>query len=138
MADEISKTNAGLVARFADEVFVKKDLSGLNKYMHEDYIQHNPLVEQGLDGFRRFFRDWFSAVPDFGYTLKKIISDESHVWVYGVYSGTHKGEWLGIPPTNKSYRFAAVDIFRIEDGKLAEHWDVLDTYGLFRQLGIIK
>jgi len=138
MASDIKKTNEELIAKFADEVFVKKDLSGLNKYMHQDYIQHNPLVEQGFDGFRSFFQNWFSGVPDFNYSLKKIISDENHVWVYGTYSGTHKGEWLGIPATNKSYSFDAVDIFRIEDGKLAEHWDVLDIYGLFKQLGVIK
>ncbi len=131
-------THEELIARFADEVFTNKDLSALGKYMHQDYIQHNPLVEQGLEGFRRFFESWFSAVPDFNYSLKKIVSDENHVWVYGAYSGTHRGEWLGIPATNKNYRFDAVDIFRIEDGKLVEHWDVLDIHTLFNQLGVIK
>ena len=51
---------------------------------------------------------------------------------------THKGDCLGIPATGKAYKFDAVDIFRIQDGKLAEHWDVLDVYSLFKQLGTIK
>ena len=80
MASDLSKTNEELIARFADEVFVNKNLSGLNKYMHQNYIQHNPLVDQGLDGFKRFFQSWFSSVPDFNYTLKKIISDKFDVW----------------------------------------------------------
>lgn len=138
MAQNIQETNKELIGKFAEETFVKKDLTKLEKYMHQDYIQHNPLVEQGLEGFRVFFQNWFSGVPDFNYTLKKIIADEDHVWVYGTYSGTHKGDWLGITATNKPYDFDAVDIFRIEDGKLAEHWDVLDIYGLFNQLGVIK
>ena len=70
--------------------------------------------------------------------MKNIIAKDDQVWVYGTYSGTQKGDWLGIPATNKAYSFAAVDIFRIENNKLQEHWDVLDIYGLFKQLGTIK
>jgi predicted ester cyclase len=105
--------------------------------MKKDYIQHNPLVAQGLDGFKTFFSDWFHDVPDFKYELQKIIINDDHIWVYGIYSGTHTGDWLGIPATQKPYSFTAVDIFRVEDGKLAEHWDVLDVYTLFKQLGTI-
>lgn len=133
-----SQTNKQILAEFGAEVFGKKDLSHLNKYMQESYIQHNPLVPQGSAGFKAFFADWFKAVPDWNYTLTKIVSEGDTVWAYGTYAGTQKGDWLGIPATNKSYSINAVDIFRIENGKLAEHWDVLDTYGLFKQLGVIQ
>jgi len=66
------------------------------------------------------------AVPDWDYRVTKIVAEGDTVWAYGTYSGTQKGDWLGIPATNQSYRIAAVDIFRIQDGKLAEHWDVID------------
>jgi predicted ester cyclase len=69
--------------------------------------------------------------------LKQIVSEGDKVWVYGTYSGTHDGAWLGIPATGKAYQFAGVDIFRVENGQLAEHWDVLDVYSLFKQLGTI-
>ncbi|WP_221765623.1 ester cyclase [Methyloradius palustris] len=130
--------NKQLLANFGAEVFGKKNLSNLPKYMREDYIQHNPLVGQGLTGFKHFFADWFIAVPDWNYTLTKIVAEGDTVWAYGTYSGTQKGDWLGIPATNKSYSITAVDIFRIQDGKLAEHWDVIDVYGLFKQLGVIQ
>ena len=133
-----SQTNKQILADFGAEVFGKKELSHLNKYMQEGYIQHNPLVPQGAAGFKAFFADWFKAVPDWNYTLTKIVSEGDTVWAYGTYSGTQKGDWLGIPATNKPYSIQAVDIFRIENGKLAEHWDVLDTYGLFKQLGVIQ
>jgi steroid delta-isomerase-like uncharacterized protein len=133
-----SQANKQILADFGAEVFGKKDLSHLNKYMQEGYIQHNPLVPQGAAGFKAFFADWFKAVPDWNYTLTKIVSEGDTVWAYGTYSGTQKGDWLGIPATNKHYSIHAVDIFRIENGKLAEHWDVLDTYGLFKQLGVIQ
>jgi steroid delta-isomerase-like uncharacterized protein len=133
-----SQANKQILADFGEEVFGRKDLSNLNSHMQEGYIQHNPLVLQGAAGFKAFFADWFKAVPDWNYTLTKIVSEGDTVWAYGTYSGTQKGDWLGIPATNKPYSIHAVDIFRIENGKLAEHWDVLDTYGLFKQLGVIQ
>jgi predicted SnoaL-like aldol condensation-catalyzing enzyme len=133
-----SQANKQILADFGAEVFGKKDLSNLYKFMQEGYIQHNPLVPQGASGFKAFFADWFKAVPDWSYTLTKIVSEGDTVWAYGTYSGTQTGDWLGIPATNKYYSINAVDIFRIENDKLAEHWDVLDTYGLFKQLGVIK
>lgn len=127
-----------LLAKFGAKIFGERDFSALGDLMREDYIQHNPLVGQGSKGFKDFFADWFRASPDFKFELKQIASEGDKVWVYGTYSGTQSGDWLGIPATGKSYKFDAVDIFRIEDGKLAEHWDVVDVYSLFRQLGTLK
>lgn len=138
MAQDQIQQNKQLLADFADAVFVKKDFTKLPQFMQQTYIQHNPLVPQGLSGFQHFFADWFKAVPDWHYELEKLVAEGDTVWAYGVYSGTQQGEWLGIPATGKHYRIYAVDIFRIENGKLAEHWDVLDTYGLFKQLGVIQ
>lgn len=126
-----------LLAEFGAKIFEDKNFAALDGLMKENYIQHNPLVEQGRKGFQDFFATWFEASPDFKFELKQIVSEGDMVWVYGTYSGTHKGDWLGIPATGKAYKFDGVDIFRIEDGKLAEHWDVLDVYSLFKQLGTI-
>ncbi|CAA2137586.1 ester cyclase [Hyphomicrobium sp. ghe19] len=127
-----------LLAQFGAKIFGEKDFTVLGGLMREDYIQHNPLVGQGSKGFKDFFEAWFKASPDFKFELKQIVSEGDKVWVYGTYSGTHKGDWLGIPATGKAYKFDAVDIFRVQDGKLAEHWDVLDVYSLFKQLGTIN
>jgi predicted SnoaL-like aldol condensation-catalyzing enzyme len=60
------------------------------------------------------------------------------VWVYGTYAGTLKKDWLGITASGQKYVFEAIDIFRIQDSELAEHWDVMDIYRLFKQPGTIK
>ncbi len=138
MTENGTEVNKALLAGFAEAVFVKKDLSGLDRYMRSDYIQHNPLVKQGSSGFREFFAAWFDAVPDWRYELQKITAAGDEAWVYGTYSGTLRKEWLGISASGQKYSFDAVDIFRLDDGKLAEHWDVMDIYGLFRQLGVIS
>ena len=132
------KKNKELVKAFCNTVFVNHDLSTLDQLMRDDYIQHNSDVPQGKAGFRQFFEETFKAMTDFKYTLKQIVADGDLVWIYCTTSGTHTGgEWLGVPPTGNRLNFDVVDMFRIQDGLIAEHWDVADTYSLFSQLGRI-
>lgn len=133
------KSNKKLLEDFCAAVFVNHDLSNLDHYMKDGYIQHNPDVPQGKAGFREFFEITFKAMPDFRYILKDIVADGDRVWMYSTTTGTHNGgEWLGMQPTGKRLSFDVVDLFRIEDGKLAEHWDVADTLTLFTQIGKVK
>jgi len=138
VAENLAEANKKVIGAFAESVFVKKDLSAVDQYLRTDYIQHNPLVKQGATGFREFFSNWFASVPDWRCSVKKIVAEGDEVWVYGTYAGTLKKDWLGITASGQEYSIDAVDIFRVQDGKLAEHWDVIDIYGLFKQLGAIK
>ena len=131
------RKNKEIVHAFINAVFVKHDLSVLDQYMRDDYIQHNPDVPQGKEGFRQFFEATFKAMPDFRYSIHQIIAEGDRVVVYSTSSGTHKGgEWLGVSPTGNRLSFDVFDMFRLQDGRLAEHWDVADTYTLFNQLGL--
>ena len=137
MQGNLAEANKKVIAAFAESVLVKKDLSAVDRYMLPGYIQHNPLVKQGASGFREFFANWFACVPDWRCSVNKIVAEGDEVWVYGTYAGTLNKDWLGIPASGQEYSMEAVDIFRVQDGKLAEHWDVMDIYGLFKQLGAI-
>jgi predicted SnoaL-like aldol condensation-catalyzing enzyme len=132
------RKNKELVEAFCNTVFVKHDLSTLDQLLRDDYIQHNPDVPQGKAGFKQFFETTFKAMPDFKYTLKQMVAEGDFVWMYSITSGTHTGgEWLEVLPTGNRLNFDVVDMFRIQDGLIAEHWDVADTYSLFSQLGKI-
>ena len=132
------KENKETVKRFCNDVFGNHDFSNIDQYMRDDYIQHNEDVPQGKAGFLQFFRETFKAMPDFRYTVKEIVAERDLVWMYCTTTGTHTGgEWLGIKPTGNRLDFNVVDMFRLQDGKIAEHWDVADTYNLFSQLGRI-
>lgn len=134
-----SAKNKEIVMRFYEDVFINHDLSHLDEYMRDDYIQHNPDCPQGKAGFVEFFTTIFRAVPDFRYTLHKMVAEDDIVMAYSTTSGTHTGGvWLGQEPTGAKLNFKVVDIFRVEDGKIAEHWDVADTFSLFSQLGIAE
>ena len=129
--------NKDAVSRFYDDVFINHDMSRLDDYMRDDYIQHNPDCPQGKAGFVEFFDVIFRAVPDFAYTLKKMVAEGDIVMAYSTTSGTHTGgPWLGQDATGNKLCFDVIDVFRVQDGMIAEHWDVADTFGLFSQLGV--
>jgi predicted SnoaL-like aldol condensation-catalyzing enzyme len=133
----LSAANKEVVSRFYQDVFIGHDLSRLDEYMHDDYIQHNGDCPQGKAGFVEFFETIFRAVPDFKYTLQRMVAEDDIVMAYSTTSGTHAGgEWLGKEPTGSRLEFNVVDIFRVQDGKIAEHWDVADTFTFFCQLGV--
>lgn len=134
----VPEKNKRLVETLCMTVFQKHDFSRLDEIMRDDYIQHNEDTPQGKAGFKQFFEQMFEAMPDFNYTIKKIVAEGDTVMMYSTTTATHSREWLGNPPTGNKLNFDVVDIFRIENGKIAEHWDVADTLKLFTQVGKVK
>jgi predicted SnoaL-like aldol condensation-catalyzing enzyme len=134
-----SQKNKEVVARFYNDVFLHHDMSNLDAYMRDDYIQHNADCPQGKAGFIEFFDVIFKAIPDFKYTLKKMAAEDDIVMAFSTTTGTHTGNaWLGKEASGNKLDYDVVDIFRVQEGKIAEHWDVADTFTFFRQLGIIE
>lgn len=134
-----STKNKEVVTRFYRDVFIDHDLSRLDEYMCDDYIQHNADCPQGKAGFVGFFQVIFRAIPDFRYTLKRMIAEDDIVMAHSTTSGTHTGgAWLGQEATGNQLHFDVIDVFRLEDSLIAEHWDVADTFSLFSQLGIAE
>jgi predicted SnoaL-like aldol condensation-catalyzing enzyme len=128
-----------VVAEFYEEVFHKHDLTVVDRFMHDDYIQHNPDTDQGRIGFIEFHKGFFAAVPDFCATIIQMVAERDLVYVYNRITGTHTGKgFLNHPPTGNKIKFDVVDMFRLRDEKLCEHWDVADTRALFSQVGAIK
>ncbi len=135
---EIEK-NKQVVRDFYEEVFLKHNLGIVDRYMHDDYIQHNPDADQGRVGFIKFHEGFFAAIPDFCATIIQLVAEGDLVYVYNRITGTHTGAgFLNYPPTGNRIAFDAVDMFRLRDGKLCEHWDVADTRALFTQVGGLK
>ena len=130
--------NKQAVLTLYETVFRNHDFSRLDGIMRDDYIQHNEDCPQGKAGFVEFFEDIFRGIPDFSYTMKRIVAEGDFVMLYSTTTGTHTNEWLGCPPTGNRLNFDVVDIFRLENGLIAEHWDVADTLKLFTTIGRVK
>ena len=133
--------NKKLVETLCITVFQNHDFSGLDEIMKDDYIHHNENDDPFPEGkirFKEFHEQIFKAMPDFRYNIKKIMAEDDIVMLYANVTATHQGEWMGNPPTYNKLNYNVVDIFRIEDGKISDHWDVADTLNLFTQVGKIK
>jgi predicted SnoaL-like aldol condensation-catalyzing enzyme len=134
---KLSDDNKKVIELFIHNVFVNHDFNGLDAIMRDDYIQHNADCPQGKKGFLEFFKVIFKAQPDFKYKILRLAAEGDIVMAYCNCSGTHSGgPWLGAQATGNHLDFNVVDIFRLQDGKIAEHWDVADTLTMFSQLGL--
>jgi steroid delta-isomerase-like uncharacterized protein len=135
-----TEENKKLVETLCVTVFQNHDFSRLDEIMKDDYVHHNENDDPFPDGknqFKEFHRQIFKAMTGFRYNINRIIAEDDIVMLYATVTGIHQGEWMGNPATNNKLNYNVVDIFRIEDGKISDHWDVADTLALFTQVGKI-
>ena len=110
-------SNKDLVVAFYTDVFSARDADAAVKYLRPDYFQHNPGIPQGLDGFRTYFRKAWSKPASANYGVKVL-----HVIAEGDLVVAHV-QWSGTGADGKRIDFTGFDLFRVQGGKLAEHWD---------------
>jgi predicted SnoaL-like aldol condensation-catalyzing enzyme len=131
--------NKQVIRELYEEIFQKHRLELVDRFIHDDYIQHNPDLPKGKAGFVEFHVAFFAAIPDAFASINRMIAEDDLVFVYNTITGTHTGEgFLGRSPTGNKIRYDVVDMFRLRDGRLSEHWDVADTRALFLQVGAIE
>jgi len=135
MSMEINKAT---VRRFYEEVhnLGKRDL--LKEIAVEDYVEHNPFPGhgQGLAGFYQRVEMLQNAFT-MNFTIEDIIAEGDKVVVRWTNHNVHHGSFMGIPATGKSAIVSGIDIHLLRNGKLAEHWDVVDILSLLQQLGVL-
>jgi steroid delta-isomerase-like uncharacterized protein len=104
-----------------------------------DYVVHSGTGEDihGLKDFKQSYSEFFSAVPDIHFTIEDMVVEGDKAAVRFTFTGTHKGEFRGIPPTNKKVTVWGISIDRIAGGKFVESWERYDTLGLMQQLGLV-
>lgn len=105
--------NKELIFKFYEEVFNNRDISNIDNYMHEDYKQHNATVEDGKAGFLKFLEKFLSFKPHM--EIYHILCDGDFVCVF--FKCTMEANGV----INKVF-----DLYKIKDGKLAEHWDCVE------------
>jgi len=109
----------------------------LERIVRTDYIQHNPLVPQGRQGLIDFIPVIYQAMPDARFTLHDVFATTDRVVTRWTWTGTLTGPgFLGIAPTGQRVEFDAIDVWRVQDGMLAEHWDQFDWPRALIQLGV--
>ena len=105
----------------------------------DDFLDHTPQPNRTPDkaGARELYRTLRAAFPDFHAEIHWQLADGDRVTTYKTYHGTHRGEFLGVPPTGRAIQFETVDVMRVRDGQIAEHWGVANLFSLMQQLGAL-
>jgi steroid delta-isomerase-like uncharacterized protein len=109
----------------------------VDRFVAEDYVNHNVVVPDGRQANRAFWAMFFAGLPDVTATMEDVIVAGDRVVGRFVYRGTHRGELMGIPATGASVEMRSIDIWRVQDGLLAEHWDELNLMEVFQQVGVL-
>ena len=95
-----------------------------------------PLDLEGLEAWREFTAPFVEAFPDLRLTIQDIAAEGNTVAARVAFRGTHRGEFQGLPPTGKEVAFSSIEIDRVVDGKVEEHWVEINLLGLVQQLGV--
>lgn len=127
-----------VIRRLYSEVLNDGRLEVLDEIASPDHVEHNPFPQQGqgVAGLKQrasMVRTAFN--PRF--EIEHLIADGDKVAVMWTNTGSHVGEWFGFAPTGKRVVAHGVDIFRLKDGRLAEHWDVVDITDFLASVGVL-
>jgi len=95
------------------------------------------FITDGSEGVKVLTGMLRSAFPDFKATIDDILTEGDKVVIRMTWTGTQKGEFMGVPATGKRVSFGVIDIIRIANGKVVEHWGQMDSMSLMQQLGAI-
>lgn len=131
--------NKAVVRRLYDEVANGRNLDVLDEIVSEDSIDNDTfpgMPTRGVEAYRVVFAGSLAAFPDFHMEVHDLVAEGDRVAARMTISGTHEGEFAGMPPTGKTFSVGHIEIFQVEDGKLTARWGGPDRATLMEQLGL--
>jgi predicted ester cyclase/ketosteroid isomerase-like protein len=134
-ADEVER-NRRLVRRLYDEVFSKWNLAVIDELISPEFVGHEmpPGTPPGPEGFRQFYAGIRSGLPDVQLAVEDMVAERDRVVVRWRGRATHRGPFLGIPPTDAPVTLTGIAIYRVSNGKVVERWVEVDLLGLTGQM----
>ena len=126
-----------VVRRNNEEVQSKGNFAVFEELFADDFVDHTtqPGTTPDKAGVRKLYKYMREAFPDFRSEIHWQLTDGDRVTTYKTYYGTHDGPFLGIAPTHRKIHFESVDVMRVQNGKITDHWGVGNLLSLMRQIG---
>ena len=130
-----TEQNKKIVEQFFSECIGKRNYALLSQFVSPDYVNHNfPGAPKGYEGLQQVIENFFNGFPDMKITIEEIIGEGDSVATRGYWTGTNKGEFMGMPATGKQVKVGYIDFWKLRDGKGIENWVQMDIAGLMQQL----
>ncbi len=132
------ETNKAIVQRMIDEVMNQQNMGVIDEVFAADYLMHDPaawpMEVKGPEGFKQWAGMMLEPYFSDSHTSADLIAEGDKVAVYWTWSGTHTGEFMGIPPTGRQIAITGITIHRFANGELVESWASYDMMGMMQQL----
>jgi predicted ester cyclase len=134
-----TEQNKATLRKTYEEAINKGNVAVLTECMTPDYVSHGPggLDLKGPEGFGQYVTMFRTAFPDVRMTAENMVAEGDYVAHRARFTGTHRGDWMGIPPTGKRVTLTLNVLSRFAGGKEAEAWEELDMLSFMQQLGVI-
>jgi|1185.fasta_scaffold659889_2 steroid delta-isomerase-like uncharacterized protein len=131
--------NRAVVGRINEEAFRQGHAEVADECMADDFVEHNPMPGFGADreGFKQMVASLHQAFPDFEIRVEDQVAEGDRVVERWTCTGTHEGEFMGIPATHNKVDIEGMDMSRLENGRIVEHWTQMDSLAMMQQLGVI-
>ena len=134
----MSEENKRLVSRIYDEAISSGIYDVIDDLIAPNYVSHGlPMSSNGPQELRQSIETFRSAFPDLYMLVEEQIADGDRVSNQGYITGTHRGEFLGIPASGQQIKVNVISIWRFKNSKVVENWVQLDLMSLMRQIGAV-
>src|SRR3954451_6404338 len=131
-----AEANKAVVTRFIDEVFLGRNFEAVDELCREDFTAHTwGPGPTGRAELKAAIERVNAGLSDVTMRVDDIVAEDDRVAVRLTSSATQSGPFMGMPPTGKRYEIGEIHWFRLQDGRIAEHWHQADFLGMLRQLG---
>lgn len=135
----VLEENRKIIHRYFNEAWNLGCLDVLDEVLSLDYVNHNPGLanpKPGPAGLKPIVTAMIEGFPDLHYTVRRMLVSEDQVAIHVDMTGTHTGNFFGIPATGKTVQVSQMQFERIESGLIVEHWRVTDDLEMLKQLGL--
>jgi steroid delta-isomerase-like uncharacterized protein len=134
----VSEENKALLQQWVDALN-QGNIDAVGELVTDTYVRHDPNAPEvrGPEQEKQLMTMYLSAFPDLRFVIADMVAEGDKVVVRYTIRGTHKGELLGIPPTNSPLSLTATETYRIAEGKIDEQWVNMDALGMMQKLGAI-
>jgi steroid delta-isomerase-like uncharacterized protein len=136
----MSPDNKSIVRRLYEEVWNKRKLGVMNELVSPSHALHGPLYTGpaiGPEVYRRQISLFVAGFPDLRFAIEDTVAEQDKVVVCWTFSGTHKGDFMGVPATDKKVSVDGITIHVLSKGIIMDSYVSLDMWGMMQQLGVI-
>jgi steroid delta-isomerase-like uncharacterized protein len=132
-----TEANIAIFRHAIEQGWNRGNLAAIDELFAPDFVEHQAGIKPGRAGVKASIQELRSAFADFHLQVEDAIADGDRVWLRLHATGTHAGPFMGVPATGRRIDVTVIDIVRIADGRLVEHWGVADRLTVAQQIGLV-